>query len=71
MTDKTERAVKKLMGINSYAVAVRMVGYYNIIVDAKDKETAEQLAQDHIYTWDDLSGYGDIDIDNIEVVDYD
>ena len=71
MTDKTERAVNKLMGINTYAVAVRVTGYYNIIVNAEDKQKAEELARYHEYTWQDLSHQDVVEIDQVEVVDYD
>lgn len=70
-TDKTEQAVDKLMGIRAYTVAVRMTGYYNIVVKTDDRERAEQLAQDHIYTWEDLSYQGDVEIDHIEEIEND
>ena len=71
MTDKTEQAVEKLMGIRTFTVAVRLTGYYNISVKAEDRATAEDLARDHSYTWEDLSYQGDVEIDHIEEIEYD
>ena len=71
MTDKTEQAVKKLMGKKEYSVAVRVTGYYNILVEAETEQEADSLAMSHNYTWDDLSYQGDVIVDDIVRIDYD
>jgi hypothetical protein len=66
-----ERAAKKLLGINEYEVAVRVTGYYNILIEAESADKAEELARQHNYTYEELSYQGDVAIDDIVEVQND
>ena len=63
-----QEAVDKLVGLKTYSVQTRVMGYYNLVVEARNEDEAWTVAVLHSHTWEDLSYQGDVEIDQIEEI---